>query len=556
MRRDESRRFSGYTGCTLYKSLLVSSFSVVLVLAGCSSPRTTPDPDSGVPGDGGEDGGGDGGEDSGTPTDGSMDSGVDSGDGGTVPGDGGVIQVGEGLVLRGVVLTPSGPLDPGEVYIVDNTIRCVAADCSGEAGAADATIIETAGVISPGLIDAHNHLPYNFFQEWVPDPLTTFDNRYVWSDVPSYEDHVRPYSAHRSTGTHYCPAAKWGELRSIIHGATTIQGQSFEQGCVNRLARNADHFHGLGYDHMRTSIGSPRDITDSQATSYVDSFVDATEPTTRLAVHMGEGVMGSNIDLEFGSFAGRDTRTNRHAGTSLLEATDGSYRGTGILIHSVAVNDTELLEAADTDSKIVWSPSSNLILYGQTVDIGRIIELGITVGIGPDWTVSGEDELLSEMRFALDWARAEGIAAVTPEALVRMATEDGAEVVGLPTIGTIEVGQIADIAVFARLGSDPYLAVIESRAEDVSLVLIDGEAYYGDLAFEMATAVNGECDMIDACGRAKFICVKNTPGATTRADESLDDIETQLVNILEGTGYPADEQYGRGDELLPLISCE
>ena len=504
------------------------------------------------------DGGGDAGDagDSGTPTDGSMDSGVPPGDSGTMTGDGGIVQLGVGLVLRGVVLTPSGPLDPGEVYVVDDTIRCVAADCSGEAGAADATIIETGGVISPGLIDGHNHLPYNFLDEWVPDPATIFDNRYMWSDVPSYEAHVEPYSAHRATGTHYCPAAKWGELRALIHGTTTMQGQSFQQSCVNRLVRNADHFHGLGYDHMRTSIASPRDITDSQAASFVSSFVDATEPVTRLAVHMGEGVMGSNLELEFGSFAGRDTRTNRHMGTSLLEAMDGSYRGTGLLIHAVALNDTELIEVADTDSKVVWSPSSNMVLYGQTADIGRMLELGITVGIGPDWTVSGEDELLSEMRFALAWARAEGVAAVTPEALVRMATEDGAEVVGLPTIGTLEVGQVADIAVFARVGADPYLAVVESRAQDVALVLIDGQAYYGDLAYEMATSVNGECDMIDACGSAKFLCLKNTPGADSRADESLEDVRTQLVNILEGTGYPADEQYGRGGELLELISCD
>ncbi len=178
------------------------------------------------------------------------------------------------------------------------------------------------------------------------------------------------------------------------------------------------------------------------------------------------------------------------------------------------------------------------------------------MGLGPDWTLSGEDEMLSEMRFALGWASAEGVSAVTPEALWRMATVDGAEVVGLSSeIGTLEVGKRADITVFGRVGADPYRAVAESTASDVRLVLIDGEAYYGDLAFEMSTAVNGDCDMIDACGTPKFVCLANTPGSDSRASESLEDVRTQLYNILEGIGYPPEEQYGRGDELLELIDC-
>jgi cytosine/adenosine deaminase-related metal-dependent hydrolase len=307
---------------------------------------------------------------------------------------------------------------------------------------------------------------------------------------------------------------------------------------------------------MRTTIASPRDITDAQAASYVADFTAATEPVTRLAVHMCEGVTGNNVNLEFASFAGRDTRTNRHAGISLLEASDGSYRGTGYLIHSVALTDAELMEAAATDAKIVWSPSSNMVLYGRTADIARILELGITVGLGPDWTLSGEDDMLAEMRFALSWAASEGVTAVTPEALWRMATIDGAEVVGLSdAIGTLEVGKRADVTVFGRVGADPYRAVIESDASDISLVLIDGDAYYGELAYEMATSVNGECEMLDACGAPKFVCVANTPGSTSRAEETMEDIRTQLFNILEGIGYPPDEQYGRGSELLELVSC-
>ncbi|MEM9194080.1 MAG: amidohydrolase family protein [Myxococcota bacterium] len=530
--------------------------AALLALAGCGDDRTvTPFPDDGGTDANAMDGAADGSSDA--SLDGSSDGRVDGGMS-TVAGPAEIVREGAGgYLLRGIVLTPDGPLDPGEVLVEGNMIACVAADCSASPGADTVTVIDTRGIISPGLIDSHNHLPYNFLPEWIPDPMRLFGNRYQWADVDSYEEHVLPYTARRSTGTHFCPAAKWGELRAIVHGTTTIQGQSLRQACINRLARNADHFHGLGYDHMQTTISSPRDITDSQAMGYVENFTASSQPTTRLAVHMGEGIEGSNIELEFSSFAGRDTRSNRHAGVSLLQAADGSYRGVGLLIHTVAIQSPEIMEIADTDSKMVWSPSSNLVLYGATAPIGEILDMGITVGIGPDWSVSGEDDILAEMRFALNWAAIEGVAQITPRRLWEMATFDGADVVGLAeSIGELRPGLRADISVFSRIGPDPYAAVVESRTRDVRLVFIDGVAYYGDLALEVATAVNGECDMFDACGEPKFLCVRDTPGDSSRADETLDDLELQLFNILEGIGYPPEEQYGRGAELLPLANCQ
>jgi len=49
--------------------------------------------------------------------------------------------------------------------------------------------------------------------------------------------------------------------------------------------------------------------------------------------------------------------------------------------------------------------------------------------------------------------------------------------------------------------------------------------------------------------------VQESPGAPDRRNETLEDIRTQLFNILEGIGYPPEEQYHRGDELLELVDC-
>lgn len=485
---------------------------------------------------------------------GDVTDGLDAGDGSGVeaspPADILQLGTGDGLLLRGVVLTPTGVLDPGDVLIEGNTITCVAADCTTETGASDVTWIDTHSVISPGLVDAHNHVAYNFLPEWVPTPPgTLFQNRYEWAELPEYEEFIEPYAAHRSTGTHYCPAAKWGELRSLVHGTTTIQGQSFNQGCVDWAVRNADHHHNLAYDHMRTTIASVRDINDADADNLIASFDETVDPTTRFAVHMAEGYAGNHVDEEFDSFAGRDPRTNRHAGLSLL------HNGTALLIHCVPLTEAQLVEAYETDSKIAWSPTSNMVLYGTTAPIQRILQLGIVTAIAPDWTISGSDEMLSEMRYGLQYGIDNAIPELTTEQIWKMSTSDAAIVVGLQDwIGRIEVGATADIAVFGVMGADPYEAVIESRAADVRLVLIGGEGWYGDVALQDATARNDLCEDFPACGTDKYICVQ-APEVSSRGDETLSDIETQLYNILEGVGYPPEEQYGRGDELLPLVDC-
>lgn len=475
-----------------------------------------------------------------------------------------------GFLLRGAaVLAPSGPLVPGEVLIAGNTIRCVAADCSSDPMAASVTVIDTHATIAPGLIDAHNHATYNFLPEWVPDPPQIFGDRYDWRNNDRYRDHVRPEGEGGNSAAFVCPATKWAELRSIIHGTTTIQGQNSVPvaSCLSILARNADHLHGLGYDHIQTTISGACEsgLSDSARATLVMNFTRATDPTTRHVVHMGEGLapgdgtMSTDVTREFECYDG----TYRYS-TSLLYASDGSPFGVATFIHATALDASELDAAIAAGAHFVWSPSSNVLLYGGTTDIGRLVSAGAVVGLGPDWTVSGSDEMLSELRFALEWARASGVSEVTTQALLEMATSGGAEALGLhASIGRLAPGLRADVAVFGRTSADPYRAVIDSRAADVVLTMIDGAALYGDLALEPATAVNGVCDALDACGRPKFLCVRHPgPGAPPRADESYEEIRSQLRAHLaagwdhDGNAATANQPYVLGpDDLLELVDC-
>ena len=49
---------------------------------------------------------------------------------------------------------------------------------------------------------------------------------------------------------------------------------------------------------------------------------------------------------------------------------------------------------------MVWSPMSNLLLYGGTADIAAALAAGVRIGIGSDWSPSGSKNLLGELKVA------------------------------------------------------------------------------------------------------------------------------------------------------------
>src|SRR4029453_45149 len=84
------------------------------------------------------------------------------------------------IVLLGKVVSMAGPpVDNGAVYIRNGRIQAVRRRTDpAPDGFAAAPVIETGGVIYPGLLDLHNHLAYNILPLWKPP--RRFDNRRDW----------------------------------------------------------------------------------------------------------------------------------------------------------------------------------------------------------------------------------------------------------------------------------------------------------------------------------------------------------------------------------------
>ena len=182
-------------------------------------------------------------------------------------------------------------------------------------------------------------------------------------------------------------------------------------------------------------------------------------------------------------------------------------------VQGVALGPTDFATMAAAGSSLVWSPRSNLALYGNTAEVSVAARLGVRIALGTDWIVTGSMNLLRELQCA-DRFNANSLGHFfTDEQLWRMVTIDAARALAFDgEIGLLAPGKVADVAIFDGSAHDGFRAVIDAQAQDVALVLRGGRALYGDAA--VVSALASGCDDVDVCSSAKKVCVASEVSAT------------------------------------------
>ena len=139
--------------------------------------------------------------------------------------------------------------------------------------------------------------------------------------------------------------------------------------------------------------------------------------------------------------------------------------------HGIHFNDEELEILAETKTHIAHCPTSNMRLGSGICRVTEMIPKGINVGLAVDGSASNDSsDMLGEVRNALMLQRVHyGAAAVTTADVLKLATENGARLLGYKKVGRLEEGMAADLAVFnmdkleyAGALSDPVAALIFS----------------------------------------------------------------------------------------------
>ena len=150
-----------------------------------------------------------------------------------------------------------------------------------------------------------------------------------------------------------------------------------------------------------------------------------------------------------------------------------------VLIHASALTGDQIRELAQAGCRLVWSPQSNLRLYGDTTLAADALAAGMPVALGADWLPSGSTSLLAELKVARRTLTRQG-SEMTAADLVHMITAGAASVAGLGDhLGALAPGRPADLLVLQRHHNDPYENVCLADPSWVQLVLIGGDLTYG-----------------------------------------------------------------------------
>ncbi len=407
-------------------------------------------------------------------------------------------------LIEGEVLTPSAIYHGGQVEVSSTgSITCVGCNCAtgGE------TVITCPGAsISPGLINVHDHITY--VNDQPPAPSTTrYDDRQQWRTGDEGATELK------NSGGATAAQIEWGELRHLMAGATAVIGSGGEAGLVRNLDKSTLLGAGLTLTAVYFDTFPLDDTSGTQQTANCN--YGGSTPTTPTSIasdtayepHTSEGVdVYAHNEFLCESSSTYDTATPGVSYDLAISKTS--------MIHAVALNasDYELMASAGTG--MVWSPRSNISLYGDTARVTVASRLGVNIALGTDWLPSGSSNILRELACASSFNSTYLANYFTAQDLWAMVTQNAAKVAKMDSqIGVLATGHLADISVFApQTGKSPFEAVIDAQPQDVALVLRSGVALYGDAAVVSALATG--CDAVSVCSTDKQACLMSEIGST------------------------------------------
>ena len=415
-----------------------------------------------------------------------------------------VVPGGATKLIKGEVLTPNTLFHGGQVAVdAAGQITCVGCDCA----AGGETVITCAdGAISPGLINTHDHITFTQNNPYT-DSGVRYDDRQQWRKGLDGKPKIS------SSGGASADQIRWGEQRFLMGGATSIVGSGGQPGLLRNLdsanqeglAKKAVEFDTFPLDD---SSGTRRstDCNYGGTPTTADSLAafDAYEP------HTSEGV-DTTAHNEFlcQSSATYDTMAPGTSNTLTVAKT--------AMIHAIGLAPADYSAMAQAGTGLIWSPRSNITLYGDTARVAEAAKLGVEIALGTDWIPTGSMNMLRELACADSFNKTYLAGSFNDVSLWQMVTLNAASVTATDdVIGVLAPGKVADISIFTRHGKPGYRSVIEAEPKDVALVMRGGKVLYGDDTAVTALS-SAACDAVDVCSVGKKVCLMGEVGKTYAA---------------------------------------
>jgi hypothetical protein len=298
---------------------------------------------------------------------------------------------------------------------------------------------------------------------------------------------------------------RYVECKCLLAGVTTSQGIRLSSNAgVSRyyrgIVRNVEQTREAALPEAQTRI---QDVDARDARAFQQALVESQGRRCHL-LHLSEGL------TQTGS---ADSRARRHF--LALEVAPGDWALTDALagIHAAGLLPADFDRLAAKSSSMVWSPLSNLLLYGQTARVEAARAAGVKIGLGADWSPSGSKNLLAELKVAWLYSQRFLDGLFGPRDLVAMATRTAAQILKWDAaLGSLEPGKRADLVVVDGTAGDPHEALVRARETSLRLVVVNGVPRCGVRELMDALGGGDETVRVGGEGRRLLLAQDDVPG--------------------------------------------
>lgn len=392
-------------------------------------------------------------------------------------------------------------IDNAEIRVSGGIIESVS-ESGKTAVAMDAYQIIDAegGIVMPGLVNTHTHLPMTLFRGLSDDlPLMSWLNDHIF---PAEAKYINEESAR--TG------ALLGCAEMLLSGTTSccdgyfhedsVAMAMFESGIRGMAAHGIIDFPAPGVPDPSKNVEAasifvkkwlgtnglikPAFFCHSPYTCSRETIVKAKKEADRLGTKLFIHVSETRQEVE---------TMKAEKGMSPVKFLDsiGVLDENTIAVHCVWLDEADMDILSDRKVFVSHAPESNMKLGSGIAPVQRMTEKGIRVGLGTDGCASNNDlDLLCEMDTCAKLQKAflHDPSVMDAESVIKMATIKGAELMGLGHVtGSIEPGKAADLIIIDT--RKPHMrpmfhpcsqVVYGAKGSDVRHVFVDGKQVVKD----------------------------------------------------------------------------
>jgi 5-methylthioadenosine/S-adenosylhomocysteine deaminase len=366
-----------------------------------------------------------------------------------------------------------------------------------EEGPVDAIIDGKQGILMPGMINVHAHLPmipFRSLQDDRPDLLRTF---------------LFPLEQEAMDEALIVASARYGAAESLLSGVTTfLDMYYFPDQCAEVYEEMGNRaLVGATIINQKTPDAQNEEEGFNVAQSFVEKWLDHPRVKPVLAPHDGHMVSEKMLQkiaklsqaknvlktLHISNTKPEMEHFKNHHQSSPIEylAKIGFLDDKTLMTHAIyaQANDFKLIQ--ESKARVAHCIGSNTKAGKGVAPIKTMRDHGIPVGLGTDGPISGNTlDMFIQMNLAAKFHKVANLDNTIFKAkeLVSMVTIEGAQVLHLDhEVGSIELGKKADL-VLVETDSvsmfpihDPYSVLVYSaHAGHVKSVWVDGQCLVQD----------------------------------------------------------------------------